>query len=268
MGKMKINLLSDLHLDLTNTYKPENSDADVIVLAGDIADGANGILLAREAWPEQEIVYVPGNHEFYRHDRVLMLDEMRKVAKRHGVYLLDGQSHDRLFFFSGHVILGCTLWTDFCLYGESQKRNALNRGYMSLNDFYRIKENGQAFTPERSTELHQKAVAWLKNHLNFEYVEDAWKEAVASSCKMIVVSHHAPSMKSVSEQYKDNLLTACFASNLDELVSKADLWLHGHTHNSADYRIGKARVVSNPRGYEKYGRIENEEFNPGLVIEI
>ena len=265
---MKLNLLSDLHLDLTNTFQPEKTDADIVVLAGDIADGVNGILLAREAWPDQEIVYVPGNHEFYGHDRVLMLAEMRKVAKRQGVYLLDGQSHDRLFCFSGHVILGCSLWTDFCLYGESQKRNALNRAYTGLNDFYRIKENGKSFTPERSVELHEEAVSWLNNHLNFEYVEDGWKEAVASSCKMIVVTHHAPSMKSVAERYKDDLLTACFASNLEELVGKSDLWVHGHTHNSADYTIGKARVISNPRGYERNGSIENKEFNPGLVIEI
>lgn len=45
-----------------------------------------------------------------------------------------------------------------------------------------------------------------------------------------------------------------------------DLWVHGHMHNSVDYRVGATRVVTNPRGYA--GHEINPNFNPQLVIEI
>jgi Icc-related predicted phosphoesterase len=46
------------------------------------------------------------------------------------------------------------------------------------------------------------------------------------------------------------------------------LWLHGHTHDSFDYRVGATRVVANPRGYAPGGQIENASFDPDLVIEL
>jgi len=69
-------------------------------------------------------------------------------------------------------------------------------------------------------------------------------------------------------------LSAAFASNLDHLVERADLWIHGHTHDNFDYQLGRCRVVCNPRGYvwERHGgnghTVENPEFNPGLVVEV
>ena len=46
------------------------------------------------------------------------------------------------------------------------------------------------------------------------------------------------------------------------------LWMHGHTYDSFDYRVGKTRVVCNPRGYSKDGVNENPLFNLNLVVEL
>jgi predicted phosphodiesterase len=88
--------------------------------------------------------------------------------------------------------------------------------------------------------------------------------------KTVVVTHHLPSIQSVSERYKDSDLSACFASNLDYLFGeKVDVWIHGHTHDSLDYTVCGTRVICNPRGYERYGSgPENYDFNPELTIEI
>lgn len=69
--------------------------------------------------------------------------------------------------------------------------------------------------------------------------------------RSVVVTHHAPSIHSIVDRYKSNPVSAAFASNLDELILEYQprIWIHGHTHESFDYRIGKARVVCNPRGY-------------------
>jgi Icc-related predicted phosphoesterase len=42
------------------------------------------------------------------------------------------------------------------------------------------------------------------------------------------------------------------------------LWVHGHVHNSSDYRIGRTRIVANPHGYGN----ENPRFNGQLVVEV
>lgn len=62
---MKLHLLSDLHLEFS-TFEPTATEADVVVLAGDIALGTRGITWARQAWSDKEVVYVLGNHEYYR----------------------------------------------------------------------------------------------------------------------------------------------------------------------------------------------------------
>ena len=87
--------------------------------------------------------------------------------------------------------------------------------------------------------------------------------------KTVVITHMAPSMRSVPERYATDIVSAAYASNLDELAQSADMWIHGHMHASSDYEIGKCRVVCNPRGYRlSDGRGENLEFNPNKIIII
>jgi Icc-related predicted phosphoesterase len=84
----------------------------------------------------------------------------------------------------------------------------------------------------------------------------------------IVVTHHSPSLRSVPARFMNDLLSAAYSSHLDDLVERsgAAILVHGHTHDSFDYRIGRTRVICNPRGY--FGYELNRDFNPGLVIDI
>jgi hypothetical protein len=77
-------------------------------------------------------------------------------------------------------------------------------------------------------------------------------------------------MRSVPEGLRQDPLTPAYASDLEPLFGKADLWCHGHIHASVDYTVGGTRVVSNPRGYPDEGRLEGggAEFDAGFVIEI
>jgi Icc-related predicted phosphoesterase len=87
----------------------------------------------------------------------------------------------------------------------------------------------------------------------------------------VVVSHHAPSPRSVAPRYGADLVSAAFASDLESLIEhyEPDLWIHGHTHDSFDYQLGRTRVVCNPRGYvSSQGNLENSRFDPELIIEI
>lgn len=250
---MKILVLSDLHLEFAN-LPPPASKVDVVILAGDIWKKDHGIYWARSTWPDTEIIYVAGNHEFYRGDRNAVLSLLRDAAEETGVHFLD---NDEIVI--GDVrFLGATLWTDFNLFGVEQQATSMEAGMNGLNDFRLINEGGVPFTPSDAAALCNKSIDWLKTKLIQE----------SNLVKTVVVTHHLPSMQSVAGRYKNDILSACFASNLDELLGYSDLWIHGHTHDSFDYMANGTRVICNPRGYVHQGNQENVRFNPELVIEI
>jgi Icc-related predicted phosphoesterase len=85
--------------------------------------------------------------------------------------------------------------------------------------------------------------------------------------KFVVVTHHAPSQRSIPANYRDDILSAAYASQLDQFVedSLATVWIHGHIHEQQDYIIGRTRVLCNPRGYPDE---PNENFRPDFIIEV
>lgn len=255
---MKLHILSDLHLEFAPFDPPETS-ADVVVLAGDIGLIADGIYWARRTFPHQQIIYVPGNHEFYGTERLATLAEIKNAALKCDVHLLDDsevviQSPDAQ---DGVRFLGCTLWTDFRLFGDAMQQQAILAGQNGLNDFRLIHEGTELLTPARSIALHEKSVAWLKGMLNAPFAG-----------KTVVVTHHLPSARSAAGRFQNSILAPCFASALDDLFGKMALWIHGHTHDSFDYEANGTRVICNPRGYVTSRGEDNLDFNPGLVIEI
>jgi len=254
---MKLHILSDLHIEFS-LFMPPATDADIIILAGDIYKGAKGVDWARNTFPDKPILYVPGNHEFYRSNRLVMLKHLIFAGFENEVEVMDEDEY--ILQQNGVRFLGCTLWTNFEYFGAAKKEEAMIAGQSYLNDFRLIQESATQtglLTPEYSVELHQRALAWLKARLDEPF-----------DGKTVVITHHLPSKLSVSEQYKNDPLTPCFASELDELFGKMDLWIHGHTHDSFDYMANGTRVICNPRGYVTNRGAENLAFNPGLVVEI
>jgi len=249
---MKVQILSDIHLEFSN-FIPPKTDAEVIVLAGDIGKSSNGVDWARKTWPDKEIVMVIGNHEFYNFDKSDVKLAMGITAIETGIHLLDSSE----VILNNVRFLGATLWTDFRLFGYDQEPYALQAAQRGLNDFRLIREDGKLFTAKMSQELHEESVKWLKLKLSEPF-----------DGKTVVVTHHCPSMQSVADRFKNDLLSACFASNLDGMFGFCDLWIHGHTHDCMDYTSNGTRVVCNPRGYVTSRGSENKKFNPELVIEI
>ena len=129
-----------------------------------------------------------------------------------------------------------------------------------MTDYKMIKANigGQwrKLKPVDTCLLHQTSKQWLA------------KEMFNRSSPVVVVTHHAPSKQSIEAQQRESVLSAAYASNLDEFIEtyQPNLWVHGHMHNSSDYKLGKTRVLCNPRGYETFQR--NMEFEPSLTVII
>lgn len=249
---LKLHILSDVHLEFSD-FTPPETNADVVVLAGDISQGPDGIGWARNNFADKEIIYVPGNHEFYGSDRPEILDKLRREANTHKVHLLDND----MIVIGGVRFLGSTLWTDFRFFGDELKDRSMMAGLNGLNDFRVIREAGGNFSPARSVELHEQSLAWLKGMLDAPF-----------GGKTVVVTHHLPSALSVVERFKDSPLTPCFVSELGYLFGRMDLWIHGHTHDNMDYCAKGTRVICNPRGYVTHRGIENLDFKPDMVVGI
>jgi predicted phosphodiesterase len=252
---MKLQLLSDLHLNVTGMPVPR-TDADVVVLAGDVARPANAIEWARQF--EQPVLYVPGNHEFYGSSIAGTIDELRKLAQHSNIHVLSGDA----VVVGGVRFLGATLWTDFELYPEPERRAAaLASALRYVRDFTRITDDnsGEPFTPQMSIALHRRDRAWLETQL-----------AQPFDGATVVITHHAPSRGSTHPRFAGSPINPAFVSDVEALMDgrHAALWLHGHTHDSFDYRINGTRVVCNPRGYAKGGINENALFDPLLMLEV
>jgi Icc-related predicted phosphoesterase len=247
---MKLHILSDLHTEFSD-FEPPDTDADIVVLAGDIGVGAAGIEWAARQYSKLPVIYVPGNHEYYHHD-IGITDELKSNAPAN-IRVLHNDSCE----FDNVRFLGTTLWTDFRLYGEGEAWSARQRAMRSIDDFTTIRNGDRRFTPEDSVRLHESGKAWLVGELQKEF-----------GGSTVVVTHHLPATPSIARQYRNNPLNPAFASRLESIIEEyqPDLWIHGHTHVPCDYEIYGTRVVCNPRGYPSESSARG--FSPELVVDV
>lgn len=253
---MKLHIISDLHNEFSMHVPTAASyEADVIVLAGDIWKNSRGIGWARETWPNHRIIYVAGNHEFYGKVRAPLLAQLRVEAKACDVDFLENDE----VIIDGIRFLGATLWTDFQLLGEKTGRQCMFEAQQYMTDFRVIHEGRRHFSPMDSVVLHKTSVEFIKTKLDTHF-----------DGKTVVVTHHLPSQRSVALRFIEDTLSPCFASDLDYLLDgkKADLWIHGHTHDNFDYVYNGLRIVCNPRGYVTMNGTENTLFNASFIVEV
>ncbi len=251
---MKIRVLSDLHLEFQE-WSPPGSEADVIVLAGDIHVGSSGVEWARRSFPSIPIVYIPGNHEFYGKHIAAMTEELFTAGERFGVDVLDG----RCALIGGVRFLGATLWTDFALWGTepSSIDRSMAEAQRGMYDFRVIRcGDNRKFCPADAREIHLERVRWLRSQLADEFAGST-----------VVVTHHLPHPRSIHPRYEASNLNPAFASDLGDLMRPSvSLWIHGHTHETFDYVVNGTRVVCNPRGYAPMEL--NEAFDPVFTVEV
>ena len=245
---MKLHVLSDLHTEFAD-FSPPGTDADVVVLAGDIGVGLGGIEWAAGRFSKTPVMYVPGNHEFYHHD--IGLTGELKVAAPVNIHVLNNDTLE----LDGVRFLGSSLWTDFKLYGEEEAWFARQHAKRLIEDFASIRNGKRRFTPEDSVAVHETSKAWLVGELEREF-----------NGPTVVVTHHLPAPTSVAKRYANDPLNPAFASRLEDVIEKyrPELWIHGHTHVPCDYELFGTRIVCNPRGYPK--EASGDGFAPDLVV--
>ena len=256
---MKIKVMSDLHLEFGGEMVFDTDKYTTLVIAGDILpakhQGSYRELLASVAEESKHVVFCAGNHEFYGGEVAADTQFLHDLASEFdNVHFLDANC----ITLDGVMFAGGTLWTDM---SESRvttyHRNMIES---QMNDFRIVDFGaGRQFNTNLATSIHMGHVYNLEENL---------KIAAEDNIPVVVVTHHAPSAKSVLPEYSKDVCNPAYYTDLEHLMDKYSpkLWVHGHMHNSLDYMVHNTRVVCNPRGY--YGYKLNPNFNPNLEIEI
>jgi predicted phosphodiesterase len=251
-----VHVLSDLHLERAPLEYGDGAapDADVLVLAGDIARGTSGIAWARQHAGGRPVLYIAGNHEFYGHTLPGLLAELRTVAAGSPVHVLE----DGELVVDGVRFLGCTLWSDFEFAGPELRERSMELCERLVRDYTHIRADGgdRRLTARDTLARHQHSRRWLAERL-----------AEPFEGPTVVVTHHAPAIRGRPDGSVLRAVAGAFASDLTELMGadRVALWIYGHTHRAADFAVGGTRVLSNPRGYPQQ---PVAEFDPGCVVTV
>ncbi len=272
---MRIQVVSDLHLEFADINIQNNNNADVLVLAGDIMVASKVLkpeseygkrfrdFLSRVSFQFPHVVYVMGNHEFYDSgDFFKGVDVMRMACGVHdNIYLLERDTK----VIDDVVFVGGTLWTDMNKFDPI----TLHAVKDMMNDYRAIRNDQMGYRnlkPADTVDRHR---------LTRDYIRHIVEENRDKKC--VVVGHHAPSYQSVHEMYRsDHLMNGAYYSSLEDIMldnENIKLWIHGHMHNTFDYTIGQTRVVCNPRGYHSLrgdGTYWGEDtgWNQDFIIEV
>ena len=257
---MNVKVLSDLHLEFQQpdegAFNP--GTGDVLVLVGDIltvVDLVEDAFDLRKRFLEflklcsegfNKVFYVMGNHEHYHMD-------IKKTAKTLSSWLPDNFTllDNKSEFYKGVHFVGATMWADFCQENPEMIATAEAR----MNDYEVITSGGDDLYPEDTLQEHNDTVRW------FEQALPTLRGPV------VMVTHHAPSYRSVAPEFLHTGTVGSYASDLEWLMHKHDnivAWCHGHVHDTNDYTINNCRVIGNPRGYVRKG--ENSNFNPNFEL--
>lgn len=281
---MKIQLLSDLHLEVHPGFVPEPAPgADLLVLAGDIGSYQSDSLLADDnfglerfsplpqwgGWPTP-VVFVPGNHEYDMQDFDAAHERLRRTCERLGILWLERET----LVLGGVRFVGCTLWTDFDALADHEQCIDLTRrlrlrqkAFRAANYYLAKTGTTRAGLPWLAEPMREQALvcqAWLASALIQPF-----------DGPTVAVTHFAPSLRSADPRYGLVPGTAGFCNVLDSLLPHATLWLHGHLHAPSDYAVQgqqadgtpwQCRVVANPLGYAR--KNEQAFFRPQCCVTV
>lgn len=288
---MKIQLLSDLHLETHPQWRPSPAPgADVTVLAGDIGSYQTGHQMQDDdfgltpfsplaGWPTP-VIFVPGNHEYDGFDFDEAHARLHECCQRLGLIWLERSTHVGPWKDSaGRPVrfVGTTLWTDFdalCPAGlvtaagpvsGAGAANALTQQLQQRNKAFRaanyyLKKTGttrdsQPYLSEAVRAQGLTCQAWLRSALTEPF-----------DGSTVVVTHFAPSLRSADPRYGLVPGTAGFCNALDDLLPYANAWLHGHLHAPSLYEQAGCRVWANPLGYAR--KNEQVHFQPQGCITV
>lgn len=280
---MKIQILTDLHIEFDHHPVLKLPGGDVLLLPGDVCVAAylrknrtdklankHGRVCREFFFHEcakyQKVYYIMGNHEHYNGIFDYTVETMREFLEGTNVTVLE---NEWVKLKEDWSLFGGTLWTDYNNDDWFARRAAKDK----MNDHQIIKkikpkdrlnnpygDTFGNFLPTDAFDEHRKCIKELREgQYDMTRIDD----------KKIIMTHHAPTARSVHPRFAGDILNYAYYTNLEDIMldnATVKYWFHGHMHDNHDYMVGECRVVCNPRGYAGYQL--NEGFNPEFELEI
>ena len=256
MNVTRIQIASDIHLEFTGMGCEldcvSEQARDILIVAGDLAEGIRGFDWLDYQTQFSDVVFVPGNHEYYGHDIDDVDRKFRAFEKTNRRFHFLQMDTVELF---GVKIAGCTLWTDMQGMSGWERRQVEK----SMSDFHCITKRQTRLTADIAAGINMQMRNWLMQQQDAD----------------IIVTHHAPTEQSITPYWQEHgkLLNPGFAGNSDDLIRLIEpkYWIHGHMHSFLRYwhdgKVDGTQVICNPRGYGGSYQ-ERTGFNDGLMITI
>jgi Icc-related predicted phosphoesterase len=237
---MKLQFMSDLHIDHYNHFFEIQPVAPNLALIGDIAQSYTPKMykfLDSISSEFERVFFIPGNHEYYGsyidHTDVYLQD----LCKDLDIEFLQKKTVE----VDGVLISGCTLWS-----------HATPSGFHKTNDERWIKN----FDQEKMVAEHKQHLAFLEQELHKNRKKPH-----------VVLTHYAPmfEMNGIWQNGENNCM---FATDLKYLFQHPlKYWLCGHVHqNLTNYHNG-IPCITNCFGEPEELDIK-ESFNPYKTIEV
>ena len=259
----KVYLVSDLHVEFmlrgrTNvdifTHEEILSEVvtpdceGILIVAGDLGVGIEMVrraLYVLSTWFYQ-VIYVPGNHEYYGGSIKLVDIELKKIKLANVFIATNKGKYTKII--DDTLFIARPLWANIPSHAEVTVGNV-------MNDFKYIQE----LTIDTCNKLYHKQANEIVDKVIDRHLPT----------RKIVVTHFGPAEETIHPIYgnfKENLINHYFNGNLGPVIKdfKDTTWVFGHTHSSVDVTIGTTRCVSNPYGY--YRREVNPEFKKDFTI--
>lgn len=255
--------MSDLHFEFNvavpGWMPPLPEQSDVLVLAGDISSGEHivrDVMKIASALPETHIVFVAGNHEFYRENIDDKLEELKRIfADNSNIHFLENAAVE----INGIHFLGCTLWSGFDTVPEYTVEQSMVTASQCINDFRQIltgKEH-RRFLPMDAAQRFYESKTWLDQQLT-----------VLDSRRTVVVTHFPPTREAHHQNIAEDIFANYFQANCLDIIEEHQplAWLYGHNHYSRQDEIGQTILLSKQLGYPNERDIP--PFNTDCAIVI
>jgi len=248
---MKIHYFSDVHNEMNTTFRYQKTDADIVIMAGDIDIGNGGLKWALENIKDKPVLYVLGNHEFYTHRHPDLVAQLKLESAGTNISILEKDT----ITINGVHFHGCSLWTDYAFNNEVLRDQAICQAMMSDYQWIMDAETGKKLVAEQTVQMHKASLQWLEQSLMRH----------AGECN-VVITHHAPNPLSLPEHRRRGSIAAAYVTDLTALITRhsPSLWIHGHCHKVSSYVIGNCMVTCNPGGSGEYV----DGFDPEACIVV
>ena len=271
---IKIDFVSDLHFEINGSameLKFPQTRGDYMVLVGDMLPyrmlhNQNEALdefinfIRTECRDYKKVFWVPGNHEYYRHQfsDVGINDIIPKILDEHVLLV-----NNKWTILGTTPVYFGTLWTDMDR-GNPLIIEAVQR---SMNDYRIIYKDPKHKHPIRGTDT----IKVFEEQLKMCEMHSGCAGCLCDYVRPVIFTHHGPSLQSHNtERYgKNDPIMYGYLSDLDERIlgyqNPPSHWIHGHTHSSVDYMIGDTRILGSMYGYVGRDRMFREVLEVGQI---